>query len=94
MIEAGRRKGGTAGAAMAGAAKPARPIFDAAVQAGGASAAETLHVGDHPLIDVHGAREAGLRTVWVNRNGAAWPDEYEAPDIEVQHVGELAELIL
>jgi putative hydrolase of the HAD superfamily len=81
-------------AAMAGAAKPARPIFDAAVLAGGASAAETLHVGDHPLIDVHGAREAGLRTVWVNRNGAVWPDEYEAPDLEIQHVGELAELIL
>ena len=81
-------------AAMAGAAKPSRPIFDAAVEAGGASAAETLHVGDHPLFDVHGAREAGLRTVWVNRNGDEWPDEYEAPDLEVRHIGELAERIL
>jgi len=80
-------------AAMVGAAKPARPIFDAAVRAGGASAAETLHVGDHPLIDVHGAREAGLRTVWVNRNGDDWPGEYEAPDVEVRHVGELNELM-
>lgn len=85
---------GHVNAAMAGAAKPARPIFDLAVEAGGASAAETLHVGDHPLIDVHGAREAGLRTVWVNRNGDEWPDEYAAPDIEVRHVGELAERIL
>ncbi len=76
-------------AAMAGAAKPARPIFDAAVKAGGASAQQTLHVGDDPLRDVHGARDAGLRSVWVNRNGAAWPDEYHAPDIEVQHIGEL-----
>ena len=82
---------GHVNAAMAGAAKPARPIFDAAVQAGGASAAETLHVGDHPLYDVHGAREAGLRTVWVNRNEDAWPGEYAAPDIEVRHVGELHE---
>ena len=79
---------------MAGAAKPARPIFEAAVEAGGASAAETLHVGDHPLFDVHGAHEAGLRTVWVNRNGDEWPGEYTAPDIEVRHVGELAERIL
>ena len=78
-------------AAMAGAAKPHRPIFDAAVQAGGASAAETLHVGDHPLYDVHGAREAGLRTVWVNRNGSSWPAEFPVPDIEVRHVGELHE---
>lgn len=80
-------------AATAGAAKPERPIFDAAVQAGGARADETLHVGDHPLYDVHGAREAGLRTVWVNRNGDRWPDEYAAPDIEVRHVGELHELL-
>ena len=84
---------GHVNAAMAGAAKPARPIFDAAVQVGKAAAHETLHVGDHPLYDVHGAREAGLKTVWVNRNDAPWPVEYEAPDIEVRHVGELAEML-
>ncbi len=81
-------------AAMAGAAKPARPIFDAAVLAGGASAAETLHVGDHPLHDVHGAKEAGLKAVWVNRGGDAWPEEYRAPDVTIGHVGELLELLL
>ena len=81
-------------AAMAGAAKPARPIFDAAVQAGGASAGETLHVGDHPLYDVHGAKEAGLRAVWVNRGGDEWPDEYRAPDATVRHVGEILEILL
>ena len=80
-------------AAAVGAAKPDRPIFDAAVRAGGASAAETLHVGDHPFYDVHGAREAGLRTVWVNRNDVAWPDEFAAPDIEVCHIGELHEYL-
>ena len=80
-------------AAMAGAAKPARPIFDAAVKAGGARAEQTLHVGDDPLRDIHGARDAGLRSVWVNRNGAEWPDEYQAPDIEVQHIGELAAVL-
>ena len=81
-------------AAMAGAAKPARPIFDAAVQAGGASAGETLHVGDHPLYDVHGAKEAGLRAVWVNRGGDEWPDEYQEPDATVSHVGEILEILL
>ena len=85
---------GHVNAAMAGAAKPSRPIFDAAVDAGGARASQTLHVGDHPLFDVHGARAAGLRTVWVNRNGDEWPDDYEAPDLEVCHVGELAERML
>ena len=84
---------GHVNAAMAGAAKPARPIFDAAVEVGGARRAETVHVGDHPLYDVHGAREAGLRAVWVNRNGMEWPAEYDLPDAEVHNVGELVTLL-
>jgi FMN hydrolase / 5-amino-6-(5-phospho-D-ribitylamino)uracil phosphatase len=80
-------------AAMAGAAKPDRPIFEAAVKAGGAHPAETLHVGDHPLYDVQGASEAGLRTVWVNRSGDSWPGDYAEPDLEVRHIGELPELV-
>lgn len=84
---------GVVSAAMAGAAKPARRIFDKAVEVGGASAAQTLHVGDHPYYDVHGARDAGLKAIWVNRNGDEWPDEYHAPHGEVQHVGELCELL-
>lgn len=80
-------------AAIAGAAKPDRQIFDAAVRAGGAGVEQTLHVGDHPFYDVHGAREAGLRTAWVNRGGGEWPSEYARPDLEVQHVGELADIV-
>jgi 2-haloalkanoic acid dehalogenase type II len=80
-------------AAMAGAAKPAPAVFDMAVNVGGASKEETLHVGDHPLYDVDGARAAGLRTAWVNRTAIIWPDEYAAPEIEVTHIGELPELL-
>jgi putative hydrolase of the HAD superfamily len=80
-------------AAMAGAAKPASQVFEMAVRAGGASKAETLHIGDQPLHDVEGARAAGLRTAWINRNGAEWPDEYARPDMEVVHVGEILALL-
>jgi len=80
-------------AAMAGAAKPARQIFDLAVEIGGATAAQTMHVGDHPLYDVDGARGAGLRTAWVNRRASAWPDEFVAPELELRHVGELPALL-
>ena len=76
-------------ATSAGAAKPARQVFDMAVAVGGASAEQTLHVGDHPYYDVDGARNAGLRTVWVNRDASDWPDEFERPEIEVVHIGEL-----
>lgn len=80
-------------AAMAGAAKPAPVAFEMAVRVGGASESNTLHVGDHPRYDVDGARAAGLRTAWVNRGAESWPNEYEAPDVEVKHVGELPGLL-
>ncbi len=80
-------------AIKAGAAKPSPQVFEMAVRLGGAKAKETLHVGDHPRLDVDGARNAGLRTVWVNRNKSVWPDEFDLPDIEVTHVGELPGLL-
>ena len=80
-------------ARSAGAAKPARTIFDAAVSAGGAAAHETLHVGDHPEFDVEGARAAGLRAVWVNRNGHEWPGGLEPPERTIADLRELDELL-
>ena len=77
----------------AGVAKPAPEIFDVAVRAGGAKAHQTLHVGDHPEIDVEGARAAGLRSVWVNRSGQRWPNEFAKPDGIVTHVGQLQSLL-
>ncbi len=80
-------------ASTVGVAKPAPKIFDVAVRVGGAKAHQTLHVGDHPEIDVNGARAAGLRTVWVNRNGQRWPGEFAEPDRIVTHVGQLQSLL-
>jgi len=85
---------GFVSACSAGAAKPARRIFDAAVSAGGAEAHETLHVGDHPEVDVDGARAAGLRTVWLNRNGRDWPSELSQPDGVVRNLEELDHLLV
>ena len=84
---------GTVSAATAGAAKPARQIFETAVAAGGADAHETLHVGDHPEADVVGASAAGLKSVWVNRDGADWPDHLQRPDAIVRDIGELLALL-
>lgn len=84
---------GFVSASTAGAAKPARTIFDAAVHAGGAAAHQTLHVGDHPEYDVAGARAAGLKTVWVNRGGDKWPQELAQPDGIITHIGQLFRLL-
>ncbi|HET6628497.1 MAG TPA: HAD family hydrolase [Woeseiaceae bacterium] len=72
-----------------GAAKPARRIFDEAVRRAGASAIETLHVGDHPECDIAGAQAAGLCTAWMNRTGGTWPEHLAAPDAVVTTVSEL-----
>ena len=84
---------GFVSAATAGAAKPARRIFDAAVAAGGADVEQTLHVGDHPETDVAGAQNAGLRTVWVNRESQDWPGHLQPPDATVKDIGELPALL-
>jgi putative hydrolase of the HAD superfamily len=54
-----------------GYAKPHRKIFHAAVERHGLKASDALHVGDNEEKDLHGANEAGLRGVLVERNGKA-----------------------
>lgn len=76
-------------AAEAGFAKPARQIFEQAITRSGYAKDEILHVGDHPEIDVNGAREAGLRTAWINRNDDEWPEELPEPDAVVTTIPEL-----
>ncbi len=54
---------------------------------------EAVYVGDTPRADVAGARNAGLRAVWVNRHDAAWPDEIAPPDDEIVSLAELPDLL-
>lgn len=76
----------------AGVAKPLAPIFLAASARLGVAPDATLHVGDDPLADMVGARDAGLRTAWINRDGAPWPRELGAPpDIDLRDLGSLAD---
>ncbi|MBT8077368.1 MAG: HAD family hydrolase [Gammaproteobacteria bacterium] len=76
-----------------GAAKPAAAIFDEAVRRAGVAPHEALHVGDHPELDVDGARNAGLRTAWMNRNGYDWPGHLPEPDLTVSTVTELRQAL-
>lgn len=84
---------GEISAARAGAAKPARAIFEQALAIGGSAPQQTLHVGDHPHHDILGARRAGLRTAWINRDNVPWPQDDPLPDHTVRHMGELADLL-
>lgn len=78
-----------------GAAKPARLVFETATNRAGVSPSEVVHVGDDVHSDVFGAAQYGMQAVWLNRDGAAWPDGVErVPHHEVQSLGELQGMLL
>ncbi len=73
-----------------GAAKPEPGIFRAACDALQLPAHAIAHVGDDPLMDVIGARRAGMFAVWLNRDGQVW-SHAEQPDLEIRNLTELCE---
>jgi FMN phosphatase YigB (HAD superfamily) len=76
--------------AAVGAAKPARALFDAALELAGTSAEHAIYVGDSPANDVAGAAAAGIRAVLLRR-GAERLDR-SAADAAVDGVRPLAEI--
>jgi putative hydrolase of the HAD superfamily len=76
-------------AASVGAGKPAPQMFLAALEHTGASAAQTVHVGDHLVDDIHGAAEVGMHTVWVNLTGKTAPTKTSTPTDTVCRVADI-----
>ena len=75
-----------------GVAKPDPRIFLAAAERLGVQPEQILHVGDDPAMDMAGARDAGLRTAWINRGGRPWPDELGAPpELDLRDMTALAD---
>jgi HAD superfamily hydrolase (TIGR01509 family) len=66
-------------AISAGAAKPDIRIFTRLLDAARVEAGQVLHVGDDPHLDVIGATNAGMRAVWLNRDGRSWPAQLSPP---------------
>ncbi len=75
------------------ASKPHSAMFDAASAHVGCSNAEVLHVGDDPVTDVQGARNAGTVSVWINRTGEPWPDTHAPADYDVSDLHDLIALL-
>jgi 2-haloacid dehalogenase len=73
----------------ASAWKPVRAAYQYAASACGVEPAEMLLVAVHPW-DIHGAAQAGLRTAWLSRDDADYPDYFAPPDYTVAALSELA----
>jgi 2-haloacid dehalogenase len=69
--------------------KPARSAYDYAANFCGVPPADMLLVAVHPW-DIHGAAQAGLRTGWLNRDDAVYPDYFEAPRHTFRTLSDLA----
>ena len=77
-------------AIAAGAAKPDARIFAALARHGGREPAEEmLHVGDDPMADVVGARQAGMQAVWLNRDARSWPLALAPPARTISTLAEI-----
>ena len=75
-----------------GRAKPDPVMFEIARERLGLAPAEIVHVGDDPEHDVQGARAAGYRSVWLNREERDWPGGQPA-DAEIRSLAELEALL-
>jgi putative hydrolase of the HAD superfamily len=71
-----------------GKGKPDPEIFHHALSKFGLTADEVLMVGDNLLTDIIGAEQAGIRSVWINREEKA-PHATIIPTYEIQHLEEL-----
>ncbi|QYK52692.1 MAG: HAD-IA family hydrolase [Fimbriimonadaceae bacterium] len=70
-----------------GVEKPEKKLFDIAANQLGLPASEILHIGDDPLADVHGARNAGFTATLIDRCS---PSD---PPTQIQSLAEVLDLI-
>jgi putative hydrolase of the HAD superfamily len=77
---------------MVGVAKPDTSIFLAVSTTLGIPLDTILHIGDHPVEDIGGARRAGMKTAWINRNDLAWDQPYQ-PDTIITTLNDIIVLL-
>lgn len=79
-----------------GHAKPYPDLFDKARNFLGLPAHAILHVGDHLVTDVLGAKQNGFQACWYNDQGLslhATPKAKLLPDVEIHRLSQLNQLI-
>ncbi len=74
--------------------KPDPRIFEEARIKTGLKAEEICHVGDHPINDVEGSYNFGMKPIWFNEKKEDWPLENKPEYKEVSNWKELPETIL
>ena len=73
--------------------KPAAEMFAEALKVSAVSREEVLLIGDSPLADIVGARQAGWPVAWINREQMRLPSGIPQPDFEVDNLIKLYEIL-
>jgi 2-haloacid dehalogenase len=72
--------------------KPHLEAYQYALSKTGASAKESALVAVHPW-DIHGANQAGLSTVWINRKQLTYPSYFSPPTASITELSGLAKTL-
>lgn len=75
-----------------GVEKPDPAIFLILLEQTGCSSEEVLHVGDSIQDDVVGAANAGIKSIWLNRNGSE-KTTHEATSYEISSLTQLLDIL-
>ena len=73
--------------------KPQKEIFLTMTDYLGITPDEMMFIGDHPKFDVDGSRKAGCIPVWVKTTGTWIFPEIEKPELQVETVAEVPDIV-
>lgn len=76
-----------------GAYKPSAAAFGRLEKALGCSAADLWYVGDNPEVDIGGAKACGIKTVWFDWEGLAYPATLSPPDARISRLTDLVAIV-
>ncbi|MGB7055326.1 MAG: HAD family hydrolase [bacterium] len=76
-----------------GCTKPHLHMFETALEQLGVEAHEALHIGDLLNTDVAGAKAAGMKTVWFNRDKAQTNETSLTPDYEITRLPQVLAIV-
>jgi putative hydrolase of the HAD superfamily len=77
-----------------GTSKPDPRMLEAVCERAGVRSTAVVHVGDEPKTDIQAAHNAGVNSVWVNRDQTAWPEDCMRATAEISSLDHLRGAIL
>lgn len=76
---------------MIGIRKPHERIFQHCLTQLNVKPENAVFIGDHPILDIQGAKNAGMRCIWIKRKD--WKEAPVKPDWTVGSLSEVEEII-